>query len=441
MPMCCGHPMLMPRSKASTLRKHLAMPGVVAIFTGAEMSLADQLGGLPCGWGVTDRHGQPMAEPPHPLLVTDRARHVGDNVALVIADSLGEARDAVEAITVDYAPMPAVSSASTALGKKAPLVHDDIAGNLCYDWEIGDATAVDQAFAAAAKIASVDVVNNRVVPNAMEPRAANAIYDMAADSYTLYMTSQNPHVIRLLMGAFVLQIPEHKLRIIAPDVGGGFGSKIYHYAEEALVTWASKKVGRPVKWSADRSEAFVTDAHGRDHVSHAEMALDANGKFLAMRVETTANMGAYLSTFAPSIPTYFYALMFSGQYTTPSIHVRVRAAFTHTTPVDAYRGAGRSECMYLLERLVDEAARVTGLDPVEIRRRNLIAKRRLSPSRHHSALSMTVARSRSRWTRRLRLLIKMALPSVKRRRRKRTSCGGRASLAGSSPRALRPQLQ
>ena len=202
--------------KSVDVAKASAMPGVVAIFTGADVA-ADQLGGLPCGWGVTDRNGQPMAEPPHPLLVTDRARHVGDNVALVIADSLGEARDAVEAITVDYAPMPAVSSASTALGKKAPLVHDDIAGNLCYDWEIGDAKAVDQAFAAAAKTALVDVVNNRVVPNAMEPRAANAIYDVAADSYTLYMTSQNPHVIRLLMGCLCstdsgTQATDHRAR-------------------------------------------------------------------------------------------------------------------------------------------------------------------------------------------------------------------------------------
>jgi carbon-monoxide dehydrogenase large subunit len=348
-----------------------AMPGVRAVLTGEDVA-ADGLGGLPCGWQVTDRHGQPMAEPAHPLLVRDRVRHVGDSVALVVADSLAQAKDAAEALAIDYAPLPAITGPTEALAAGAPLVHDQVAGNLCYDWQIGDAAAVDAAFAAAAKVATVDLVNNRVVPNALEPRAANAAWDAAADSYTLYTTSQNPHVIRLLMGAFVLQIPEHKLRVVAPDVGGGFGSKIYHYAEEALVTWAARKVRRPVKWVAERGESFITDAHARDHVTRAELALDADGRFLALRVDTTANMGAYLSTFAPSIPTYFYALMFSGQYRTPAIHVRVRAAFTHTTPVDAYRGAGRSECMYVLERVVDAAARVAGLAPAEIRRRNLI---------------------------------------------------------------------
>lgn len=348
-----------------------AMPGVLAVFTGEDVA-ADGLGGLPCGWQVTGKEGQVMQEPPHPLLVMDKVRHVGDNVALVVAESLAEAKDAAEAIVVDYDPLPAVSAASAALAADAPKVHDDLESNLCYDWEIGDAAAVEQAFAGAHKVARVELVNSRVVPNAMEPRAANAHYDVNSDSFTLYLTSQNPHVIRLLMGAFVLQIPEHKLRIIAPDVGGGFGSKIYHYAEEALITWAARKLRRPIKWTADRTEAFVSDAHGRDHVTTAEMALDEQGQFLALKVDTLANMGAYLSTFAPSIPTYFYALMFSGQYRTPAIHVAVKAAFTHTTVVDAYRGAGRSECMYALERVVDEAARVMDLDPAEIRRRNFI---------------------------------------------------------------------
>ena len=347
------------------------MPGVLAVFTGEDVT-ADGLGGLPCGWQVTGKEGQVMQEPPHPLLVTDKVRHVGDNVALVVAESLAEAKDAAEAIVVDYDPLPAVSATSAALAANAPKVHDDLESNLCYDWEIGDAAAVEQAFAGAHKVARVELVNSRVVPNAMEPRAANAHYDVNSDSFTLYLTSQNPHVIRLLMGAFVLQIPEHKLRIIAPDVGGGFGSKIYHYAEEALITWAARKLRRPIKWTADRTEAFVSDAHGRDHVTTAEMALDEQGQFLALKVDTLANMGAYLSTFAPSIPTYFYALMFSGQYRTPAIHVAVKAAFTHTTVVDAYRGAGRSECMYALERLVDEAGRVMDLDPAEIRRRNFI---------------------------------------------------------------------
>lgn len=347
------------------------MPGVLAVFTGEDIAEAG-LGGLPCGWQVTGSNGQPMAEPPHPLLVKDKVRHVGDSVALIVAETPEQARDAAEALEVDYEPLPAVTAASAALDQDAPLVHDEVPGNLCYDWEIGDAAAVEEGFAKAARVARVELVNSRVVPNAMEPRAANAVYDRPSDSLTLYTTSQNPHVIRLLMGAFVLQVSEQKLRVVAPDVGGGFGSKIYHYAEEALVTWAAKRLRRPVKWTADRAEAFITDAHGRDHVTTAELALDEEGHFLALRVDTVANMGAYLSTFAPSIPTYFYALMFSGQYRTPAIHVRVRSAFTHTTPVDAYRGAGRSECIYALERVVDQAARISGLDPAEIRRRNFI---------------------------------------------------------------------
>jgi len=348
-----------------------AMPGVLAVFTGEDIAAAG-LGGIPCGWGVTDRHGQPMKEPVHPLLAQGVARHVGEAVAMVVAETRDQARDAAEAIAVDYEELPAVTGAGAALDAGAPKVHADFADNLCYDWTIGDDAATEAAFARAARVAKIELVNNRVIAHPIETRAANAMWDRASDAFTLYTTSQNPHVIRLLMGAFVLQVPEHKLRVIAPDVGGGFGSKIYLYAEECLCTWAAKKLRRPVKWTADRTEAFGCDAHARDHVTRAEMALDEDGTFLGLRVDTTANMGAYLSTFAPSIPTYFYALMFSGQYRTPAIHIRVRAAFTHSAPVDAYRGAGRSECIYVLERLVDEAALVAGLDPVEIRRRNFI---------------------------------------------------------------------
>ncbi|TCT11284.1 carbon-monoxide dehydrogenase large subunit [Tepidamorphus gemmatus] len=364
-------PIAHARIRSLSVAKATAMPGVVGVFTGEDVAAAG-LGGVPCGWLVTDRNGQPMAEPPHPLLVTGKVRHVGDTVAMVVAESIEQARDALEAIEIDYEPLPAVTSPVAALEPGAPKVHDELPSNLCYDWEIGDKAAVDAAFARAARTARVELVNSRVVPNAMETRAANAHWDATSDACTLYMTSQNPHVIRLLMGAFVLHIPEHKLRIIAPDVGGGFGSKIYHYIEEALVTWASRTLRRPVKWTAERTDAFLTDAHARDHVTTAELAMDRRGRFLALKVDTTANLGAYLSTFAPSIPTYFYALMFSGQYATPAIHARVRAAFTHTTPVDAYRGAGRSECMYALERVVDAAAREMGLDPAEIRRRNFI---------------------------------------------------------------------
>ncbi len=351
--------------------KATAAPGVIAVFTGKDLE-ADGIGGLPCGWQVNNKDESPMAEPAHPALAADKVRHVGDQVAVVIAESKDEARIATELITVDYAPLPAVLDMNAAIDG-GTLVHDDAPNNTCYDWHIGDAAAVDDAFKKAAHVTQIDIVNNRLVPNAMEPRAAIGDFDTATGDYTLFTTSQNPHVIRLLMGAFVLNIPEHKLRVISPDVGGGFGSKIYHYAEEAIVTWASGKLRRPVKWTAERSESFITDCHGRDHATHAELALDKDGKFLALRVATKANMGAYLSTFAPCVPTYLYATLLAGVYTTPQIYCEVRAVFTNTVPVDAYRGAGRPEASYLLERLVDRAARETGLSPVEIRERNFIA--------------------------------------------------------------------
>jgi carbon-monoxide dehydrogenase large subunit len=348
-----------------------AMPGVLAIYTGADIEKAG-LGGIPCGWQVTGKGGQVMAEPPHPVIAIGHARHVGDPVAVVVAETRAQARDAAEAVTVDYAPLPAVATIEAAIAPGAPLVHDGVAGNLCYDWEIGDRAATDAAFARAAHVVPFDLHNNRLVPNAMEPRAAIGDYDPTTDEHTLYTTSQNPHVIRLLMGAFVLKLPEAKLRVVAPDVGGGFGSKIYHYAEEAIVTWAAAQLGRPVKWTCERTEAFISDAHGRDHVSHAELALDAEGTFLGLRVRTLANMGAYLSTFAPAVPTYLYATLLAGVYRTPAIHAEVKAVFTHTVPVDAYRGAGRPEATYLIERLVDVAAKATGFDRVALRRRNFI---------------------------------------------------------------------
>ena len=349
----------------------LAAPGVVGILTGKDIA-DDGVGGLPCGWGIHNKDGSPMAEPAHPPLVADVVRHVGDQVAVVVAETRKQARDAAELVWVDYEELPAVADLAAASAEGAPQVWPEAPGNVCFDWEIGDEAATDAAFERAAKVARIEVVNNRLVANAMEPRAAIGDYDAGRDEYTLYTTSQNPHVIRLLMGAFVLGIPEHKLRVIAPDVGGGFGSKIFHYAEEAVVTWASKRLGRPVKWTAERSESFMTDAQGRDHVSTAEMALGEDGEFLGLRVRTKANLGAYVSTFGPSVPTYLYATLLAGPYRTPAIHCEVKAYFTTTVPVDAYRGAGRPEASYLLERLVNECARVSGLDPVEIRRRNFI---------------------------------------------------------------------
>jgi carbon-monoxide dehydrogenase large subunit len=348
-----------------------AAPGVVAVFTGADMQ-ADGVGGLPCGWAVKNKDGSAQAEPPHPVLAVGKVRHVGDPVAVVIADTRQEARNAAELLEIQYEDLPGVASVLDAVKPGAALVHDDAPGNQCFDWEIGDKAMVDKAFVGAAHVVKLDLTNNRLVPNAMEPRAAIGDYDETTGEHTLYTTSQNPHVIRLLMGAFVLHIPESQLRVVAPDVGGGFGSKIYHYAEEAIVTWAAHKLKRPVKWTCDRSEAFVSDAHGRDHVSTAEMALDKDGTFLALRVKTLCNMGAYLSTFAPAIPTYLSATLLAGVYKTPVIYGEVKAVFTNTVPVDAYRGAGRPETAYLLERLVDVIAHDTGLDRVELRRRNFI---------------------------------------------------------------------
>ncbi|MDQ2803558.1 MAG: xanthine dehydrogenase family protein molybdopterin-binding subunit [Pseudomonadota bacterium] len=348
-----------------------AAEGVVAVFTGADMQ-ADNVGGLPCGWQIHSKDGSPMAEPAHPVLAVGKVRHVGDPVAVIIAESRGAAKDAAEMLVVDYEDLPAYASMRDALAPGATAMHDDAPGNLCFDWQIGDKVAVDAAFGRAAKVIKLDLTNNRLIPNAMEPRAAVGDFDPSSDDYTLYTTSQNPHVIRLLMGAYVLHIPENRLRVVAPDVGGGFGSKIYHYAEEAIVTWASAKVRRPVKWTCERGESFMSDAHGRDHESTAEMALDADGNFLALRVATLANMGAYLSTFAPFIPTYASATLLAGVYKTPAIYGEVKAVFTNTVPVDAYRGAGRPESAYLLERLVDVIAHDTGMDRIELRRRNFV---------------------------------------------------------------------
>ncbi|MBM3539563.1 MAG: xanthine dehydrogenase family protein molybdopterin-binding subunit [Alphaproteobacteria bacterium] len=370
-----AHILRSPHPHASLKRidtaKAKAASGVVAVFTGADLA-NDKIGGLPCGWGVKFKDDSPMKEPAHPVLAIDKVRHVGDPIAVVIANSRAEAKDAAELIAVDYQQLPAVPTIADALKKGSAAIHAEAPDNVCYDWHIGDKSAVDSAFGRAHKVAKLDLVNNRLVPNAMEPRAAIGDFDMASGDYTLYTTSQNPHVIRLLMGAFVLHIPESKLRVVAPDVGGGFGSKIFHYAEEAIVTWAAGKVKRPIKWTADRTESFVSDAHGRDHVTHAELALDANGKFLALRVATQANLGAYLSSFAPAVPTYLYATLLAGCYATPAVYAEVKAVFTNTVPVDAYRGAGRPEASFLLERLVDVAAKVSGLDRVEIRRRNFI---------------------------------------------------------------------
>ncbi|MFE1597941.1 xanthine dehydrogenase family protein molybdopterin-binding subunit [Methylobacterium sp. ID0610] len=347
-----------------------AMPGVIGVFTGADLA-ADKVGGLICGWMIHSQDGSPMKAGPHPALAQGKVRYVGDHVAVVVAETLAQARDAAEAITVDYEVLPAVVETAKAQGS-AVTVHDVAPDNVVFNWHLGNKAEVDAAFARAKHVTTLDIVNNRLVPNPIEPRAAIGEYDEADEQFTLYTTSQNPHVARLVLSAFIGIAPENKLRVVAPDVGGGFGSKIFIYAEETVCVWAAKRVGRPVKWTSDRTEAFLADAHGRDHVTRAEMALDENGRILGLRVHTVANLGAYLSTFASSVPTYLYAPLLSGQYNIPAISCEVDGVYTNTAPVDAYRGAGRPEATFVIERLVEVAARQIGQDPARFRRRNYI---------------------------------------------------------------------
>jgi carbon-monoxide dehydrogenase large subunit len=353
-----------------------AHPGVVAVFTGKDMTGVNS---LPCGWDLRKEKNIPgvvqdLTMVPHMPLTSDVARHVGDPVAVVIAETQAAAADAAEKVRVDWEPLPAVTSTERAAQAGMPTLHDGAPGNVAFKWEIGDAAATEKAFKEAAVTVKKRIVNQRLVANAIEPRACVARYDDATGDLTLWITSQNPHVHRLLMCAFVLGIPEHKVRVIAPDVGGGFGSKIFLYNEEVVCSWASRRIKRPIRWTASRREAYVTDAHGRDHVTEAEIALARDGKILGLRVNTVANLGAYLSTFAPAIPTFLYGTLLNGVYTVGAIHCRVTGVFTNTTAVDAYRGAGRPEACYLIERIVDAGARALKMDPADLRRKNFIPK-------------------------------------------------------------------
>ncbi|MGB6937360.1 MAG: xanthine dehydrogenase family protein molybdopterin-binding subunit [Xanthobacteraceae bacterium] len=359
--------------KAIDVKAASAMPGVLAVLTGAQLA-GDKIGDLICGWMIHSKDGSPMKMAAHPVLANGKACHVGDAVAVAIGETLAQARDAAEKVQVDYAVLPAVADPAAAQKQGAPLIHDVAPKNTIYQWSLGDAKAADAAFKSAKHVTKLDIVNNRLVPNAIEPRAAIGEYDSGTGTFTLWNTTQNPHVARLVIAAFVGMAPEHKLRVIAPDVGGGFGSKIFIYPEEVVALWASKRVGRPVKWVADRSEAFLADAHGRDHVTHAEMAFDGDGKILALRVRTIANLGAYMSTFSSSVPTYLYATLLSGQYEIPQIYCEVDAVYTNTAPVDAYRGAGRPEATFVVERLVEVGARELGQDPADLRGKNFINK-------------------------------------------------------------------
>ncbi len=357
--------------KSIEAKEAARMPGVLGVLTGAELA-ADKIGNLICGWMIHSKDGSPMKMAPHPALASGKACFVGDPVAVVIAATLAQARDAAEKVKVDYAVLPAVTDPAQAQKSGVPQIHEVAPNNTIYQWHLGDAKAVESAFTSAKHVTKLDLVNNRLVPNAMEPRVAIGDYDTGSGTFTLWNTSQNPHVARLVIAAFVGMAPEHKLRVIAPDVGGGFGSKIFIYPEEVVALWAAKRVGRPVKWTAERSESFLCDAHGRDHVTHAEMAFDAEGRIVALRAKTVANLGAYMSTFSSAVPTYLYATLLSGQYEIPQIYCEVDAVYTNTGPVDAYRGAGRPEATFVVERLVEVGAREMGQDPAELRRKNFV---------------------------------------------------------------------
>jgi carbon-monoxide dehydrogenase large subunit len=347
-----------------------SMKGVIAIFTGADVQ---NVNGVPCGWQVNFKNGVTMKEPKHPLLAFGKVRYAGEAVAMVIAETRELAKDAAEEVNVEYEELPVVVNSSKAIESGAPVLHDEAPDNKCFDWQLGNPIAeVDEAMARAAHVTTLDFINQRLVPNAIEPRSYIGSYHSATGKYTLYTSTQAPHLIRLLLCAFVLGIPEHKVQVVGPDVGGGFGSKICHYTEEALVVWASEKINRPVKWTAERSESFLLDSHGRDHITKAEMGFDKEGKIVALRVKTLANLGAYLSTFSTCVPTYLYGTLMQGLYTTPKINVDVTAVFTNTTPVDAYRGAGRPEATYLIERLMDLAAHEMNIDPTDLRFKNFI---------------------------------------------------------------------
>ena len=371
------------RIRSIDLAAAKAAPGVVAIFTGADLAEA-KVGGLPCGWLIHSKDGTPMKEPPHPVLAQGKVRHVGDQVALVVAETLLQAKDAAELIDVDYEELPAVIDISAAPTRSAPRCTTTCPNNVCYDWGHGDKAAVDAAFAKAAHVTKLDFVNNRLIPNAIEPRAANAA--LQPHRRELHALRREPEPARRAaadvrvrarpagaQGARDRARRRRRLRLEDLPVPG----ETSRWSGRASAS-AGRSSGRP-----SAAKSFLTDAHGRDHVTHAELALDADGKFLALRVKTIANMGAYLSTFASCMPTILYATLLAGQYKTPAIYCEVKAVFTNTAPVDAYRGAGRPEATYVVERIVEQAAREMKMDPAEIRRQQLHHRR--SRTRRRSA--------------------------------------------------------
>ncbi len=346
-----------------------AMPGVAGVFTAADLQT---LGPLACPVELTGHDGKRFVEPARPVLAGAQAKYVGEAVALVVARSLDQARDAAEAIAVAYHDLPALSDARAALEPGAPQIWPEAPGNLAFDWRRGDEAATAHAFAQAAHVVRLDTRNNRLVGGALETRGAIAAHDPATGVTTLWTPSQGAHFLRDLLADRVFGEPREKLRVVTEDVGGGFGPKFYLYAEQALIVWAARRLGGTVCWQAERGENFLAEAHARDQWTEMAMALDAEGKILGLRVEAIANFGAYVSSFAPAIPTTGMAKVLSGLYAIPAIHMRMRCAFTNTVPVDAYRGAGKPETIFALERLIDLAAQRIGMDRFELRRRNLI---------------------------------------------------------------------
>ncbi len=348
-----------------------AMPGVRLVLCGADQA-GDGIGPMRCPVAVGKPDKSDYFDPPRLPLAVGLARHVGDPVALVVADTWLAARDAAEAIEVEYEALAAVVDLEAAAAPGSPLVWDRAAGNTCVEVERGDGDATGAAFARAAHVVSLRVKNNRLIVNSLETRAAIGEYDAVGGRYTLTTPSQGVHFIRKILAPDVLGVPVEKLRVLTPDVGGGFGMKFQAYPEQALVLWAAKRLGRPVRWSADRAESFLSDTHARAHVSEGELAVDVEGRFLGYRARTLCDMGAYASSYAPAIGSLGFMKVATGPYRMPVAHLTARLVFTHTVPVDAYRGAGKPEAQYLLERLVDQAAAACGLDRAEIRRRNML---------------------------------------------------------------------
>ena len=348
-----------------------AMPGVLAVLTGEDWRRHGG-GETDVLWDIASHDGTPMALARRPIFAAGEARHVGDTVALVVAEDQHAAADAAAAIDVAWEPLPSITDLTGAIEPDAPPVHEEFGSNVAYDWRLGDAEATEAAFAAAAHVTSLKLVNNRLAPSAMEPRAAIGAYDQGSERYTLWSTTQNPHLVRQWLSRDTLRAPEHAIRVVAPDVGGGFGQKTYHYPEEASLPWAARLVGRPVRWTATRAETLAVDIHARDHVTEARMAFDADGRIAAVEAEIVANLGAYQSQFAACIPSIFCVSMFSGQYAIPALHCRVLGVYTNTTPIDAYRGAGNPEITYVIERLIENGARERAGDSVDARARNLV---------------------------------------------------------------------